>query len=222
MDRRDLLKALSLSPLATGLLFAGMDTAEAKELEQSLNESFPQPDKKYEFANGRTPEEQKRDEELMKQKFFTDRELKLISVLVDIIIPKDEKSGSASEAGVPAFIEFIAKDMPYIKIPLRGGLNWMDVQCLKMFNKKFLDCLESEQLQLIDKIAYPEKAETGMKPGVSFFSLLRNLTASGYFSSEIGIKYLGYKGNVPNKWDGVPQEVLNKFGLSYDPVYSKN
>ena len=220
MDRRDLLKALSLSPLASGLFFTGMDSVEAKGLADSLNQSFPPPDKKYDFANGRTPEEQKRDEELMKQKFFTDKELAFITKLVDIIIPKDENSGSASEAGVPAFIEFIAKDMPYFKIPLRGGINWMDMQCMKMFNKKFLDCSESEQIQLVDKIAYPEKAVANMKPGVSFFSLMRNLTASGYFSSEIGIKYLGYKGNTPNKWDGVPQEVLNKFGLKYDAIYS--
>jgi len=221
MDRRDLLKALSISPLTAGLFLTGIDTAEAKEQEQLLNESFQNDEKKYDFLNGRTPEEQQRDADLMKQKFFNDHEMKTITQLVDIIIPKDERSGSASEAGVPSFIEFIVKDMPNNQTPMRGGLNWLDMQCLKMFNKKFVDCTKEQQIQLIDKIAYPAKAEGNMKPGVAFFSLIRNLTASGYFSSEMGIKYLDYKGNTPNNWDGVPQEVLDKFGLAYDAIYSE-
>ncbi|MBC8110344.1 MAG: gluconate 2-dehydrogenase subunit 3 family protein, partial [Verrucomicrobia bacterium] len=151
--------------------------------------------------------------ELNKQKFFTDAEFKTISQLSNIIIPADEKSGSATDAKVPDFIEFIVKDMPWMQTPMRGGLRWLDSQTLKIFGKPFNQCTESQQLTLIDQIAYPDLAKPDMKHGVTFFNLMRNLTASGYFSSEMGWKFIDYKGNTPNNWEGVPPEVLAKYGF---------
>lgn len=69
---------------------------------------------------------------------------------------------------------------------------------------------------MVDEIAFPEKAKQGMEPGVAFFNLMRDLTATGFFTSKIGIKDLGYAGNRPNQWDGVPQEVLDQYGVKYD------
>jgi gluconate 2-dehydrogenase gamma chain len=213
MDRRELLKYMAASPLAATGLLTGADALAADP--EGLLSAPP------EFANGRTPEEQTRDAELAKQKFLTEAELKTVTVLAELIIPADEKSGGATQAGVPAFIEFMAKDQPHLQTPLRGGLRWLDNQANKQFGKAFTLCAPGQQTTLLDQIAYPEQAKPEMKPGVAFFSLMRNLTASGYFSSQVGHQYLGYQGNRPNVWDGVPQEVLAKFGLKYDPIYDK-
>jgi hypothetical protein len=142
--------------------------------------------------------------------------MKTITILADIIIPKDAVSGSASDAGVPEFIEFIVKDKPEYQIPIRGGIKWLDVQSMKRFNADFASCSSQQQIEIVDDIAYPEKAKPELKQGVAFFNTMRDLTATGFFTSKIGIKDLGYVGNRPNQWDGVPQEVLDQYGLKYD------
>jgi hypothetical protein len=162
------------------------------------------------------PDELVRFKKLSAEKFFDEHEMKTITILCDIIIPKDEVSGSASEAGVPDFIEFIVKDIPQHQLPLRGGLKWLDLQCLKRFNADFASCSTTQQIEMVDEIAFPEKAKPEMQPGVAFFNRMRDLTATGFFTSEMGIKDLGYAGNKPNLWDGVPQEVLEQYGLKYD------
>ena len=116
--------------------------------------------------------------------FFTAHEMATITVLADIIMPKDVVSGSASEAKLPDFIEFIAKDMPYHQTPLRGGLSWLDMQSFKLFDKAFADCDAKQQIELVDQIAYPEKAKPAMKQGVTFFTMMRNLTTTGFYTSE--------------------------------------
>ena len=147
--------------------------------------------------------------------FFSTEEMATITVLVDIIIPKDEISGSASEAKVPEFIEFIVKDKPEHQTPMRGGLRWLDVQCLNRFEKPFTACSNEQQISMVDEIAYPNKAKPSMKQGVSFFNLLRNLTATGFYTTEMGWKDIGYVGNRPNKWNGVPDDVLKQYGYAY-------
>jgi hypothetical protein len=97
---------------------------------------------------------------------------------------------------------------------LRGGLRWLDSQSLKRFSKDFVSITPQQRIAIVDDIAYPEKSKPEFSQGVSFFSL-RNLTATGFFSSEMGIKDIGYEGNRPNQWDGVPDEVLKQYGLSY-------
>ena len=168
-----------------------------------------------EFKYDRFAEEKAADEKLMKEKFFTDHELATIAVLSDIIIPADEVSGSATQAGVPDFIEFIVKDKPEFQTPMRGGLRWLDMQMLKLYGKSFKDSKQNEQLALVDAIAYPAKAKPEMKQGVNFFNLMRNLTATGFYSSEMGIKDVGYQGNTPTQWNGVPDDVLKQYGLAY-------
>jgi len=211
MKRRDSLKALTISSLG----LAGFAHQEV------LAETMPkQPDIQgnpddINIPAGRLKEEAIRDAALMKQKFFTDHELATITVLSDIIIPKDSTSGSASEAGVPAFIEFITKDMPQHQTPLRGGLRWLDVESNKRFKKDFVKLSSGDQLKIVDDIAYPELAKPEFTQGASFFSLMRNLTATGFYTSEIGIKDIGYMGNTPNMWEGVPPEVLKQYNLKY-------
>ncbi|MCE7864416.1 MAG: gluconate 2-dehydrogenase subunit 3 family protein [Bacteroidetes bacterium CHB5] len=205
MDRRKYLKTLAVGSLgATALLSQSCDTPKEKTPELPT------------FTLDRTPDELKREHQLLSETFFDEHEMKTIRLLADIIIPKDETSGSASDANVPEFIEFIVKDMPQHQIPIRGGLKWLDLQCMKRFNADFASCTAAQQIEIIDEIAYPEKARPELAQGVAFFNRMRDLTACGFFTSEIGIKDLGYMGNQPNQWDGVPQDVLDQYGMKYD------
>ena len=148
-------------------------------------------------------------------KFFNEHEMATITVLGDIIMPKDEVSGSASDAKVPEFIEFIVKDMPSHQTPLRGGLRWLDLHCYKLYEKAFVNLSAAQQITVVDSIAYPEKAAKELAQGVSFFNLMRDLVTTGFYTTEIGIKDLGYIGNAPNQWNGVPDEVLKQYKLAY-------
>lgn len=206
MKRRDSLKALTLGTLGAATLLQSCEPD--KKAETTTSET--------KFDYDRHPFEKQRDEKLLAEKFFDDHEMKTITVLGDIIMPNDDVSGNASEAGVPAFIEFIVKDKPHYKLPMRGGLKWLDMQCLKQFGNPFVNCSVEQQIAMVDQIAYPEQAKPEMKPGVAFFNVMRDLTTTGFFSSDIGIKDLGYMGNKPNQWDGVPKEVLDQMGLAYD------
>src|SRR5690606_38136449 len=127
-----------------------------------------------------------RNQRLLAEQFFTDHELATIAILADIIIPADGVSGSATDAGVPDFIEFMVKDIPSYQTPMRGGLKWLDVHSQRRYGQVFAKCSSGQQLELVDDIAYPGKAKPGLEQGVAFFSLMRNLTASGLFTSEIG------------------------------------
>ena len=207
MNRRESLKLIGLGAVATGVLSEGCKTPVDKKPEAAVENKFD-----YDRAK----EELERENALLKQdNFFTAAEMSTITILTDIIIPKDEVSGSASDAKVPEFIEFIVKDMPDQQVPMRGGLRWLDMQCLKRFEKPFKDCSSAQQIELVDDIAFPEKAKPGMSAGVAFFNRMRNLTASGFYTSEMGVKDLGYMGNTPNQWNGVPEEVLKSHQLAY-------
>lgn len=206
MDRRKYLKSMIAGTAGAGLLLESCKPATSPEAAEI----------KSEFTIDRTKEEIAYERKLQSEKFFTDHEMKTITILADIIIPKDETSGSASEAGVPAFIEFIVKDMPQHQVPMRGGLKWLDLQCMRRYDADFASCSSEKQIALVDEIAYPEKAKPEMAQGVAFFNLMRDLTATGFFTSEIGLKDIGYQGNRPNQWDGVPQDVLDQYGLKYD------
>lgn len=204
MNRRDSLKALGLTALSTGVLIQACKPGEEKGNVATADGELPP---------GRQEFEEARDKALNAQKFFNDHEMATITILADIIIPKDDKSGSASEAKVPEFIEFIVKDMPANQTPMRGGLKWLDLQCLNRYQKTFKEASENQQIEMVDAIAYPAKAKPEMQQGVAFFSLMRNLTASGFFTTEMGIKDLGFVGNTPNVWDGVPADVLAQYGM---------
>ena len=154
----------------------------------------------------------------MRNAQITEHEMKTITVLADMIIPADDKSGSASDAKVPEFIEFIVKDIPEHQVPMRGGLRWIDMQCLNRYGKTFRESDSNQQLELVNEIAFPLKAKPEMKAGVAFFNRMRDLTASGFFTTEMGFKDLGYVGNVANKWQGVPKDVLAQYGFADDKI----
>ncbi len=208
MDRRKYLKTLAVGTLSTGVL---LESCAPEKKETGVSDPS-----KENGGPDRQPEEIARFKKISAEKFLDDHERRTVEILVDIIIPKDEVSGSATEAGVPDFIEFIAKDKPAHQLPIRGGIKWLDTQCLKRYEKAFSDCTAQQQIEMVDEIAWPEKAKPEMQQGVAFFNLMRDLTATGFFTTQMGIKDLGYAGNRPNQWDGVPQEVLDQYGLKYD------
>jgi gluconate 2-dehydrogenase gamma chain len=207
MDRRKYLKTLAVGTLSTGVLLQSCDPEKKEEVPDVT---------KVNGGHDRQPNEVEHFKKVSTEKFLDAHEMATITVLVDIIIPKDETSGSATEAGVPEFIEFIVKDMPHHQTPLRGGLKWLDLQCMKRYTKAFTDCTSAQQFEMVDEIAFPDKAKPEMSQGVAFFNHLRDLTATGFYTSKIGLADIGYMGNKVNQWDGVPQEVLDQFGLKYD------
>jgi hypothetical protein len=210
MDRRKSLKLIVTGAVAAPIAIAGCNTDDKKGTIAKADEPV--------FTLDRNPDELKYEKELLaKEKFFTEHEMATIAILADIIIPKDDVSGSATDAKVPDFIEFIVKDMPGHQIPMKGGLRWLDMQCLKRYEKSFKDCNQQQQIEMIDLIAYPDKVKDKpeLKPGVSFFSLMRNLTATGFYTSEIGVKDIGYAGSQPNQWNGVPADVLAQYKMAY-------
>ncbi len=207
MDRRKSIKALLIGTAATGVFVEACKNSDKKVTEESTLTKFTGPE--------RMVEENEYYKKVAVKKFFTEHELATITVLADIIIPRDAVSGSASDAKVTDFIAFIVIDMPSNQTPMRGGLRWLDMQCLKRFEKTFKDCDAKQQIEIVDEIAYPKKAKPEMHQGVAFFNLMRNLTATGFYTSEIGVKDVGYLGNTPNQWNGVPDDVLKQYGLSY-------
>jgi gluconate 2-dehydrogenase gamma chain len=208
MDRRKSIKALLVGTAATGVLIESCNPADKKAAPATTEKAVA-------VDETRTPKELEEIKKLEAETFFTKEEMATIAVLADIIIPKDEVSGSATDAKVPDFIEFIVKDMPEHKTPMRGGLRWLQIESLKRFDKSFTDISDKQRIEIVDDIAYPNKVKPGMQPGVSFFNLMRDLTTTGFYTSEIGVKDIGYVGNRPNQWNGVPDDVLKQYNVAY-------
>jgi len=225
MDRRKSLKALALGTVSAGLLLDACKLANKKEPENKVvatEDNIGNP-----TGINRMKEEMEHYKEVTSTTFFTPEEMATITLLGDIIIPKDDVSGSASDAKVPDFIEFIVKDKPEFQVPMRGGLRWLDLECYNRFQNAFADCSKQQQIEMVEDIAYPvvkdkkgmviskRTIKPGYEQGVSFFSLMRNLTATGFYTTEMGGKDVGYMGNQPNQWNGVPADVLKQYNLAY-------
>jgi gluconate 2-dehydrogenase gamma chain len=196
IDRRTMLRLLASAPLAAGFTWTEAEAAQAHQHAQAARAA----------AKPGT---------LFKPTFFTAHEYATVRVLVDIVMPKDERSGSATDVGVPEFMDFIVNDQPARQVPMRGGLAWIDLECEKRFDKMFVTCSASERSAVLDDIAYPGQATPEFTAGVAFFNSFRDLTASGFWSSKPGMADLKYMGNtfVP-EWTGCPDEALQKLGLT--------
>ncbi len=144
------------------------------------------------------------------RKVLNEHEWKTVNVLCDLIIPADERSGSASQAGVPAFIDdWLNFKGGELLAEIRGGLTWLDIECNQRFEHNFVDCAPAQQNETLDRIAYPAKASPRDSNYVAFFNHLRDLVVGGFFSSEVGVKDLPYLGNkVVTDWEGCPPNVL--------------
>ena len=194
MDRRDAVQLIVTAPLAAAFRWTPESVREASALaREALSRGVP-----YEPKN------------------FTAHEWETVRLLVDIILPKDERSGSATDAGVPEFMDFMLGDDPDLQTPVRGGLAWLDHECDDRHGKTFVASSDAERRAVLDDIAWPKRAKPEHAAGVAFFNRFRDFTASGFFSSRIGVQDLRYIGNTfVSEWKGCPPEALAKLGVSY-------
>lgn len=218
MDRRESIKNLLIGAAATSALFAAAGCEPAADLPAPTTDSVTS---KHPFTGTRTTSELQRDARMHAVPAFNEGERQTLNVLADLILPADDKGPAASATGTTAFIEFMANDYPDFKMPLRAGLAWLSAESLERFqNNDFTQLDASQQTAILDDIAFLPTDRTEMLTApVAFFDLLRKLVLTGYFTSKEGIKDLGYQGNIPNIWDGVPPEVLAKHDVDYDPEW---
>jgi gluconate 2-dehydrogenase gamma chain len=148
--------------------------------------------------------------------FFTPHEWHTVRLLVDLIIPADDHSGSATDAGVPEFMDFTMTDRPALQTQMRGGLRWLDAESRRRFEAVFVELGDGQRAAILDDIAFPGRAPAALGHGVAFFTFFRDMTASGFFSSAVGVDDLEYTGNRPVNWRGCPDDVLRNLGVSYD------
>jgi len=215
MDRRKSIQTIILGAGASALVFHGCKP------ENGSTESAVAVAKSDENYFGRTPEELERIEKLNAEKLFNDHELETIGVLSTVILPPKEPHGGPIEADVPAFIEFMGKDQPDLQITLLGGLMWLDHKSNTEYGTDFKSASLEQQKAILDPIAFhdPNKSLDAQALEIQFFYLMRGLTMTGYYTSKVGIADLGYQGNMPNVWDGVPEDVLAQHGVAYDPEW---
>jgi len=141
-------------------------------------------------------------------KYFAAKQYETLTSLCDAIIPRDQKSGGAVEAGAPEFIDLLTSENPEFQLKLGGGLMWLDGYAVDHYGKTYLDCSADQRKEILDLIAYRKnaKANPELQPGVSFFAFLRNMTCDGFYTSKIGIEDLEYVGNVTRgQWPGCPE-----------------
>jgi gluconate 2-dehydrogenase gamma chain len=195
MQRRDAVELMLLAPLSAAFDWTPADVAQAALRVRRA------------AATG-TP---------IAPKFFTPHEWETVRVLADLVIPRDERSGSATDAQVPEFIDFVMTDRPEGQNAMRGGLAWLDTECRRRFGKTFVACAEAERAAVLDDIAWPDRAKAEVSHGVAFFNRFRDLTASGFWSSKMGVEDLRYMGNTAiAQWQGCPPAALQKLGVRYD------
>jgi hypothetical protein len=196
-NRRAMLRLLAAAPAAAGFAWTEAEAQQAHTHAQTAQTAATKSGVAF------------------KPKFFTAHEWATVRMLVDIIIPRDERSGSATEAGVPEFMDFMMNDQPGRQTAMRGGLAWLDRECVSRYDKMFVDCTSADRTKVLDEIAWPQKASAGLSHGVAFFNAFRDLTASGFWTSRMGIKDLDYQGNVfVPEWKGCPDDILKKLGVS--------
>ncbi|HEU4629917.1 MAG TPA: gluconate 2-dehydrogenase subunit 3 family protein [Gemmatimonadaceae bacterium] len=202
VSRRDLVKLLGMAPLAGALDWSQVTVERAARMVRAL-----QP------VDGEQPA-------AYKPKFFTPREWRTVRVLADYVIPRDERSGSATDAKAPEWMDFMLSEpetSDNSRLAMRGGLAWLDVECRRRFAQPFVGASDAQRRQVLDDIAWPDRARPEMSYGVAFFNRFRDLTAAAFFSSQMGWQDLQYMGHtfVP-EWQGCPPAALQKLGVSYD------
>jgi gluconate 2-dehydrogenase gamma chain len=203
IERREALKRLGAVPLAAGF---ALSEAQAQRAHEHVHRGAEKAD-----ATG----------EKFERRFFDDHEWVTVGMLADLVMPADERSGSATAAKVPEFIDFTLSDelaeageREGMQTAVRGGLAWLDRECRRRVERPFVECTAGEQRAVLDDIAWPERAAPQMSQGVAFFNLFRDLVASGFWTSRMGMADIGYMGNTfVAEWAGCPPEVLKKLGL---------
>ncbi|MGH7500579.1 MAG: gluconate 2-dehydrogenase subunit 3 family protein [Longimicrobiales bacterium] len=198
IDRRTALKIAAALPLSSAFVLSPSEADQARRVALTAHRAAT-------------------EEQPYQRLFFNEHEWAMVRVLVDMIIPADGRSGSATDAGVPEFMDFVVSDQANRQTAMRGGLRWLDTECHERFEKTFVDCSDAERRQVLDAIAWPARARPEHSHGVAFFNSFRDLTASGFWSSPTGIDDLQYTGNTyVAEWTGCPPAALAKLGVRYN------
>ncbi|MRI00151.1 gluconate 2-dehydrogenase subunit 3 family protein [Kriegella sp. EG-1] len=216
MDRR---KSIQTLILGAGAATSGIALSSCKnESETAVDEAISSGTEKF---FGRTPAELKRIEKLNAEQLFNEHEMETIAALSVVILPPKEPHGGPIEAGVPELVEFMGKDIPSMGPTLLGGLMWLDHKSNTDYGVEFKSATLEQKKEICDQICWhdTEKPLDKQPLEIQFFYMMRGLTVTGYYTSKVGIADLGYKGNSPNVWDGVPQDVLDQHGVAYDPEW---
>jgi gluconate 2-dehydrogenase gamma chain len=204
LSRREALLALGTAPLAGLLDWSAPGLARARRLVDSLAGARPGAGP---GAAAYTP------------KFFSAHEWHTVRVLADLVIPRDERSGSATDAKAPEFVDFMLAESDTserTRIAMHGGLAWLDTEMRRRFGHDFLTASAPERTALLDDIAYPARARPEFHAGSAWFDQFRDRIGGAFFSSAIGWQDLRYLGNVFNPgWNGCPPPALDKLGVSY-------
>lgn len=207
MSRRRALVVLGAVPLA-GALALGAQQSQTQT--RQTHEAPNQP-----ARDTRRPAQSPK-----KPAFFTQRERRTARVLADDIIPADEKSGSASEAGVIDFMDHnLSREetSPETRLAFKGGLRWLDTESRRRFGVAYAAAAAAQRHQILDDLSWPDRVPPALTQGAAFFSRFRDMTASGFFSSAEGWKDLQYEGHtMVREWKGCPQPALDKLGVRYD------
>jgi hypothetical protein len=199
ITRRAALRIVTSAPFAAALVWTPAEAQQAHEHAVAA---------KAQAAKRATP---------FAPKFFTAHEFATVTVLVDLIIPRDERSGSATDAGVPAFMDFMMIDQPQRQIAMRGGLALVDRLSEDRVGRRFVNLSDLQRRQILDEIAYTSNPDPGLAHAVVFFSSFRDLTAGGFWSTKMGVQDLQYQGNTfVAEWKGCPEAALKKLGVTYD------
>ena len=217
MNRRTHLKTLLTTTAGAGLAATGLPACTPDQEAATISEAASDAPDPLSYL---TPTERLKVAKIEAETFFTDFERETLTSLAHRVLPANEH-GSIEDAGVPEFIEFRTKDVEDYRVPMRGGLAWLNGESQRRFGEAFAKTSPDNQTQILDEIAYhdPDVAEEDRPKEQQFFNLFRNLVVTGYYTSAVGVADLEYKGNAPNQWDGVPDDVLAKHGKSYDPVW---
>ncbi len=199
IPRRDALKQLISAPVAAGLAWTPAEARTARARADVARQ------------------EATSSQSTFTSNFLTQHEFATVTTLTEMILPADSRSGGASSAGVPEFIDFMMLDQPDRQRAMRNGLRWLDTECRQRFEQSFVDCSDEERAGLLDDIAWPGRASETLEEGVRFFSNIRDLTATGFWTSREGIDDLQYLGNrYLSNWQGCPPDALSKLGVHYD------
>ena len=200
LNRRDALRVLGVAPLAGMLDWSTSGVDRASRMVDRLNDAAE--------SSSYAP------------KFFNAHEWKTVRILADIIIPKDEHSGSATDAKAPEFMDFMLAEKDTSensKVQMRGGLAWLDTEMRSRFGSDFISSPDAQRRQVLDDIAFGKKVKPELRRGAAFFDRFRASVASAFYSSAMGWQDLRYIGNVFNPgWNGCPPEATRKLGVSYE------
>jgi len=198
MSRRRAIALLGGGPVAAAMAWTPAEAAQAGARAQQARAAASQRTTAFEPA------------------FFSAHEYATVAILVDLIIPRDERSGSATDVGVPEFMDFMMIDQPRRQTAMRGGLALIDRMCETGFGARFVQCTDAQRRALLDEIAYTTNDDPAVTHAIAFFNAFRDLTATGFFTTKTGIDDLQYQGNrFVSEWTGCPDDALRKLGVEY-------